>query len=183
MPEDDPKNPPDPNDPDGGGGAADDDDALEDLRAEVASLKEEVGKLGKRTPRRVPAKRGAGGKFAPKDDKTTEGEEGEDELRKQLDRQQEQLDRMGTRLARKSAEAVASSLDAIDAEAVVALIDFSSIEDPEDEEAVREAIEDILEARPHLVKKTTVDAARRGGRQRGKKTMNDLIRESAARRR
>lgn len=78
---------------------------------------------------------------------------------------------------RATAVSIAATLNAVDPEDAVKLLDWDAIADPSNKTEVREALVDLLTEKPHLVAgKRDLDAGRSGGGKQKAIDMNDIFR-------
>jgi hypothetical protein len=138
---------------------------VEELRAALQERDEEIQRLRKRrSGRHKPA-----------------SERNDSEAEKRLKDLEDRETRLVQRLRASTARTAAADLNAIDAEAVAGLIRWDELEDPDDEEEVKDAIKDILKSRPHLRKTTRTEGGMGGDSEDRPMGMNDILRLAAGR--
>ena len=182
---------PDGGDGDGDGGTGDGDgdgdgtddttltpEEIKELREERDRLKSQAAKSRTEAARRAKAEADAARAKAK--------EEGDvSALQKQLDEERAARTALENRLQQQSAQGIASTLGAVDPAVVVKLIDWDTIADPDDENEVRQAIRNILKAKPYLRGTTKDPDAGKGGGNEGEgrsTSINDALRRAAGHR-
>lgn len=156
---------------------------LESLAETLATIS---GRLDEQdeTIKRI-SKRRAAKPAAKKDEPAPESEEDDEtgKLRKELSDTQTKLSRITARTRKAVAVNAANEFRAIDGDAVAALLDFDSLDDPDDEDEIKSAVKQLLKDKPNLVKRVrSAGAGERGEGMKGENVdMNAVIRGAAGR--
>jgi chromosome segregation ATPase len=177
MPDPDPK--PDPNAPDpdedDDGKKPDPDDESDDLQAQLDEAKREARSLRAKLAAAKRSTKSTEPTKSTKSTKSTEStdDDGPSEREAELERK---LSKAEADLRSALGESIAASLDIVDPEAAVRLLDWESIEDPDDRSQVRAALKQLKKDRPYLARRVDTGAGAGGEDKRRTPSMNDQIR-------
>lgn len=151
-------------------GSGEENDELEAVRAELAESKKEQTKLRKQLSEAR--------KKSKESKPSEEGNAGtpDEQTQQQLAEMRQRTDQLQSKLQRARAANIASNMRVVDPEAVVALIDWDDIEDPDDDAEIKDAIKALVKRKPYLAKKADLDGGAGGGRRQQKRSMNEILR-------
>jgi hypothetical protein len=156
----------------------DDEDTIESLKAELEESRKDQAKLR----RQVAANKGATTR-AKKTPAKTAADEDDGEAAQKLEAAEKRAAELESRFQKTQAETIADKLGFLDAEDAVKLLDWDEIGDPDDKAEVRDALKRLKKDKPHLVgEKVALGGGKGRGGEGVKRTMNDVIRDAAARR-